>query len=210
MEFREVITKRRSVRSFLSKPIPEDVLREIMESARYAPTPGNGQSFCFGIIKDKNRKKELAQAAGGQEWIATAPVVIACCAVLDEDQTLLPEDDFGLIVNHMRFGEEWITYLNEYADRKMVRTFWSNAVPLIPGEHIFLSAVNHGLSACWIGFMDIHKTSTILNLPEDMACLFLMPIGYADEQPEDIYRKPYEEMVFHEQWNQTNGGMKNE
>jgi nitroreductase len=200
MNFIDVINKRRSSRSFLSDPIPDEVLRELLEAARLAPSGGNGQNWCFGIIKDEETKAELAKVAGNQEWITTAPVIIACCAKLGEDLSQLPEDDFGLIVNKTRFGEDFITYMNNYPDRKMANTFWNNAVPLIPGEHIFLAAVNHGLNACWIGYLDTRKASDILELPEDVVCLFLMPIGYAKEQPKEIERKAYDEIVFYDKW----------
>lgn len=202
MNFIDVINKRRSVRSFLSDPIPDEVLRELLEAARLAPSAGNGQSGCFGIIKDEETKIELAKASGNQEWIAEAPVIIACCAKLPEDMSQLPEDDYGLIVNKRRFGEAFVTYMNNYPDRKMANTFWNNAVPLIPGEHIFLAAVNHGLNACWIGDLDTRKASEILNLPEDVVCLFLLPIGYAGKKPKDINRKFYDEIVFYEKWNE--------
>ena len=200
MDFMEVVKSRRSARSFLSKEVPYEVLKELLEAARLAPSAGNGQSWFFGVIKDNNTKKELAKAAGDQHWIAEAPVVIACCAKLDEDIIGLPEEDFGLIVNKTRFGEEFIAYLNKYEDRKMMRTFWTNAVPLIAGEHIFLAAANHGLNACWIGYLDIKKCSEVLSLPEDIVCLFLMPIGYAKEKPKDIRRKTADEIVFYERW----------
>lgn len=201
MEFLDVY-KRRSVRSFLSDSIPDKVLTKIVDSARVAPSGGNGKNWCMGIIKDKDRKIKLAKASGNQHWIAEAPVIIACCAKLEGDLSNLPEDDFGLIVNKTRFGEDFINYMNQYTDRKMANTFWNNAVPLISGEHIFLTAVNYGLNACFIGYLDIREVSQILNLPEDVVCLFLMPIGYAKEQPKDIYRKLFDEIMLYEKWNE--------
>jgi nitroreductase len=201
MNFKEVINKRRSVRDFLPDAVPDEVLREMLEAARLAPSGGNGQNWYFGVVRDEVTKKELAKAAGGQDWIAEAPVIIACCAKLGEDLGRLPEDDFGLIVNKTRFGEEFINYMNSYPDRKMANIFWENAAPLIPGEHIFLSAISHGLNACWVGYLDVRKASEILSLPEDIACLFLMPVGYARQRPKEIDRKPFEEIVFYEKWN---------
>jgi nitroreductase len=197
MDFMHVIHKRRSARSFLPDPIPNEIIRDLIEAARLAPSGGNGQSWFFGVVEDDAIKKELAKAAGEQSWIATAPVIIACCSKLEEDMAGLPDDDFGLRVNKTRFGEEFVSYMNAFSDRRMASIFWANAVPLIPGEHIFLSAVNHGLSSCWVGYLDVRKASEILNLPEDSACLFLLPIGYANEEPEDIDRKSYEEIVFY-------------
>jgi|SRR6056297_184673 len=203
MDFKEVICKRRSSRNFSSKPISEEVIRELIEAARLAPSGGNAQNWFFGIIKNNLTKERLAKAAGNQEWIASAPVVIACCAKLGEDLRDVPSDDFGLLVNQTRFGEDFINYLNNYPDRKTVNTFWNNAAPLIPGEHIFLAAVNRGLSACWVGYLDIKKAGEILSLPEDVVCLFLMPIGYPNESPKDIVRKSKNEILFYEKWNKA-------
>lgn len=202
MDFKDVIYMRRSVRSFLPDSIPDEALRELIEAARLAPSGGNGQNWCFGIIKDEKTKIELAKAAGNQDWIATAPVIIACCTELKEDLSQLPEDDFGLVVNKTRFGNDFVKYMIDYPYRKMANVFWNNANPLIPGEHIFLAAINQGLSGCWVGYLDIIKVSDILNLPADVVCLFLMPIGYSEELPMDIERRNCDEITFYERWNQ--------
>ncbi len=196
MEFFEVIRKRRSVRKFKDTPVPEHIVKDLIESARLAPSGGNGQGWLFGVITDKSTIKQLSRAAGNQEWIATAPLVIALCAELDEGLRGLPEDDFGLIVNRERFTPEFIKYLQNYPDQRAVSLLLNNSAPLIPGEHIFLTAVNHGLSACWVGFLDIRKSSGILNLPEQYSCLFLMPIGYKAEEPGPLERKAVSDIAF--------------
>ena len=203
MDFIEVINKRRSTRKFSPDPIPDKILEELIEVARVAPSPGNSQNWCFGIVKEEKRKIELAKAAGNQDWIASAPVIIACCTKVDRDHGKLSDDDFGLIVDRTRFGEDFINYMNNYPHRKMANIFWNNANPLIPGEHIFLAAINQGLSSCWVGYLDITKVSEILNLAKDLVCLFLMPIGYANELSEDITRKKINEIIFFEEWKQS-------
>ena len=200
MNIMDVIKKRKSARSFLPKPISDDLLLEILEAGRWAPSGGNGQNCYFGVVRDEQKKKQLAAAAGNQQWIATAPIVLAYCSYVGYDRAKLPEDDFGLIVDQTRFGKDFIHYLNQYEDRRAVGLLWENGCPLIPGEHIFLAAASYGLSACWIGYLDINKASEILNLPEDMACLFLMPIGYPMEEPEESHRKSLEEIVFYDGW----------
>ena len=200
MEFMEVIESRRSVRKFKSDPIPEDVLNNILRAGRFAPSGGHAENHYFGIIKNKKKKEKLAEVAGGQEWIATAPIIISYCTYVGYDLAQVSENNFPLIVNQTRFGKKLIKYLNDYPDRKEVNIFWNNANPLLPGQQIFLAAVNYGLNACWVGYLDIARASQILNLPEDIVCLYLMPVGYADEEPEKIERKPLEELVFYDGW----------
>ena len=196
----EVIQKRRSVRAFKDTPVPDDVLHEMMVAAQLAPSGGNAQGYCFGIVTDSRLKQQLAEAAGNQMWIATAPVVIACCARVSWDIAKQPNDDFGVIVNRLRFSDAFIDYLIAYPDRKACMSLFVNATPLIPGEHIFLTAVSHGLSGCFVGYLDVKKASEILCLPDHLVCLFLLPIGYPAEAPGEKSRKSLDEITFYNQW----------
>ena len=85
MEFGEVVRRRRSIRRFQDRPVPEDVLTEILEAGRLAPSGGNRQGFHFGVVTDEQLRKDLAAAAAGQDWVGTAPVVIAYCVRLSPD-----------------------------------------------------------------------------------------------------------------------------
>ena len=98
MEYYEVIKKRRSVRKYKDTPVSKQIIDSLIESARLAPSGGNGQGWLFGVVTDPTIIKQLAHAAGNQEWIVTAPLVIALCAELGEDFRDMPDDDFGLIV----------------------------------------------------------------------------------------------------------------
>jgi len=196
MDFMDVIKIRRSCRAFENKPIPEAVLNDILEAARLAPSGGNGQNHLFGLIDDGQIKTALAKAAGNQMWIAEAPIVIACCAALETDLKTLPEHDFGLKVNQLRFSKPFIDYLNSYEDRKAVGTLFSNAAPLIPTEHMVLAAASHGLSACIIGLLDVQEAGRILNLNDNIVCLFLLPVGYPKKEPATKRLKSMEEITF--------------
>lgn len=48
----EVILRRRSVRVFKKRQVPEFMIRRILEAGRFAPTAGNGQSWKFVVIRD--------------------------------------------------------------------------------------------------------------------------------------------------------------
>ena len=133
-------------------------------------------------------------------WIATAPVVFALCADISGDLKDLPEDNFGLIVNYLRFGKKFTRSMNQYPDRKTMNKLFANGGPCLPGEHIFLTAVSHGLSACFIGYLDTEEASKILRLPEHISCLFLLPVGYAAEQINPPWKKSIEAISFIETW----------
>ena len=200
MELHEAIRKRISVRSFSGKPVSDEIINEMLDAARLVPSPGNGQSNIIGVIKDRELKHKLAQAAGGQMWIASAPVVFALCCDISWDLKDQPEEDFGLIVNYLRFGKEFVKYTNQCPDRKTMNKLFANGGPCLPGEHIFLTAVSHGLSACFIGYLDTEKAAEVLQLPEHIACLFLLPVGYAADDVSPPLKKSISEISFTDTW----------
>jgi nitroreductase len=76
MDLMDVIKTRRSIRKYKSDPVPENVLNQILEAARFAPSSGNRQPWHFIVVKDPDIKKEL----GISSWASNAPVVIIGCA----------------------------------------------------------------------------------------------------------------------------------
>ena len=67
-------------------------------------------------------------------------------------------------------------------------------------EHICLQATELGLGTCWIGSFDPAKVAQILNIPDNIAIIELMAVGYpADSKPEPK-REPIEKIVCYEKW----------
>jgi len=67
-------------------------------------------------------------------------------------------------------------------------------------EHISLQASDLGLGTCWIGSFDADKVRQILSIPEDVAIIELMTVGYpADSKPEPN-REPIEKIVCYDTW----------
>ncbi|UCD85648.1 MAG: nitroreductase family protein, partial [Deltaproteobacteria bacterium] len=57
----EVILKRRSVRVYQSKQVPEGLVRRILEAGRFAPSAGNCQPWKFIVIQDKTMLDEMTE-----------------------------------------------------------------------------------------------------------------------------------------------------
>ncbi len=81
MSFLDLAKTRRSVRRFKPDPVPEEDLRYVLEAARVAPSANNVQPWKFVIVKDRAKRRELAEACWGQKFIAEAPIVIVACGL---------------------------------------------------------------------------------------------------------------------------------
>lgn len=84
MEVMEAIKKRCSIRDYEDRAVPEGKLLKVLEAARLAPSASNRQRWKFIVVRDTERRQELARAAGGQKHVASAPVVIAAVATMPE------------------------------------------------------------------------------------------------------------------------------
>jgi nitroreductase len=83
MDVYEAIRTRKSVRSFLEKEIPEEVISRLLEAARAAPSASNRQEWRFVVVRDSATREKLVRAANRQRFVGQAPVVLACCAQTD-------------------------------------------------------------------------------------------------------------------------------
>lgn len=83
MDVFEAILKRKSVRAFQDKEVPEDTISRLLEAARLAPSASNRQEWRFVVVRNATLREQLSDAAKGQKFIGEAPVVLACCAETD-------------------------------------------------------------------------------------------------------------------------------
>ncbi|MFH1037545.1 MAG: nitroreductase family protein [PVC group bacterium] len=83
MDVYQAIKLRKSVRAFQERDVDEDVIHRLLESARLAPSAKNFQEWRFVVVRDPETRRKLAMAAGGQSYVAKAPVVLVCCAEID-------------------------------------------------------------------------------------------------------------------------------
>ena len=84
MDVFEAIEKRYSVRHYEERIVEPEKLNKIFEAARLAPSAKNLQEWRFVVAQEKKSRERLAEAAYNQIFVASAPCVIACCAVNEE------------------------------------------------------------------------------------------------------------------------------
>lgn len=85
-------------------------------------------------------------------------------------------------------------------DKKSLQVYerWAERDVMIAVEHMVLSAWSLGYGTCWIGAFTEEDIKDLLDIPQEMTVINLLPIGVPDENPEKKSRKPFEE-IFHEE-----------
>jgi len=67
-------------------------------------------------------------------------------------------------------------------------------------EHVCLQAAQSGLATCWIGSFYPEKVRPILGIPEDVAVIELMALGYPADKPPAPNRKAPGKIACYEKW----------
>ena len=83
MDVLDAIKSRKSVRRYLDKSIEKEKLIAVLEAGRLAPSASNRQEWRFVIVRDRETRRKLAEAADEQAFVGEAPVVIVACAETD-------------------------------------------------------------------------------------------------------------------------------
>jgi len=171
----EIITHRRSIRSYGSSEIEPEKIEYLLDAFRKAPSAKNLQPWKLIIVKEKHKKIDLSIACNNQSFIAEAPLIVAVCANEEE--------------SYPNMGG----YMSSFAI--------DIAIAL---EHLMLAATEIGLGTCWIGAFKENLVKGILGVPENIRVVALTPIGYPGPNAERPKRgrKSISEIVCYEKYSE--------
>jgi len=89
MDFLKILKERRSIRKYQKKEVPKEIIEDIIDCARFAPTAINIQPWEFIVITDKNKREKIADITDYGKFIKDAPV---CIGVFCKDTKYYLED----------------------------------------------------------------------------------------------------------------------
>ncbi len=69
--------KVRQARQYLDQPVPEDVVRELLEVAQWTGSSRNTQPWHFVVVQDPDILKAISEVRPPINWVADAPLAIA-------------------------------------------------------------------------------------------------------------------------------------
>ncbi len=167
MDVLTAVKERRSIRNFLGKDIPDDIMHKLFEALIWAPSAGNLQSRKFFFVRDGKMKREIASAALNQNFIIDAPVVIVCCT------------DSGIERHYGQRGTELYSIQDVSASIMC----------------LMLVALENELGTCWVGAFREKEVSKILKLPDNLRPVTIVPVGYPERLPKPTPRVQIKEAV---------------
>jgi len=181
MEVFEAIKTRRSIRHYKSDSVTEEQVSTILEAARWAPSWANTQCWKFIVVRDEEMKDKLIETLTptniSRAAVKQAPVLIVVCAELGKS-------GFKEGVQKTEKGD-W--YMFDVA---------------LAAHNLSLSAHALGLGTVHIGLFDGQEAARVLNVPQGVVVVEMLPVGYPAKEAKAPPRKELTELVFHESYGQ--------
>lgn len=228
--FLELATSRRSVRDFKPDAVPADVIDQLLEAARWAPSGYNLQPVLFVVVTQPDRKTALRRACMDQRQVSDAPSVVVFVgdrqvATRHFDRVLAMDLQAGAI------NQEYERLLRKYVPLAFATGpaglgwLWKatlaplmrglTPIPSMPAVHrrywlakqVGLGAMNFmlaahatGLATCPMEGFDTRRVRRVLGLPRAMEPMLVVPVGYAAKVDLTKTRLPLSSLVHHERW----------
>ena len=195
----DVLRQRRSVRKYQARPVPKELISEVLEAAGWAPSAHNAQPWRFIVLADPKIKRRLAEAMA-EAWaadmardgvtvepetvrfrverFADAPALILACLSMD-GMARFPE------VERQKLEQDL--------------AMQSLAASL---QNMLLAAHSLGLAACWFCAPSFCKQTVreTLEIPSEIEPEALITFGYPDEEPPTPERKQVGDYCFRDKW----------
>jgi nitroreductase len=154
MDVWQAILDRRSVRSYLPDPVPEDVLRRLVEAGLWAPTGGNAQTWRFVVVTEAVRLNRIKMVSPG--LLGNPPAVIAICQNVTESER-----------KGAKLGKEVMTWMDT----------------AMAAQNVMLAAHAEGLGTCPICSFHSEAVGKLLHLPDHIQPQMLISVGVPAHSP---------------------------
>lgn len=194
-EFHKDLARRRTVRDFSDRPVPEEVIRECLAAAVTAPSGANMQPWHFVAVRDPGVKRRIREAAeaeehefythrASKEWLeALEPLGT------DEHKPFLETAPYLIAIFSQKYGLD--------LDGNKIKHYYpTESVGLATG--MLIAALHRaGLASLTHTPSPMKFLNDILGRPSNERPFLLLVVGYPAEDAKvpDIGKKPLDDQV---------------
>lgn len=169
-----LLLEHRSIRGFLSDPLPAGIVETLVAAASSAPTSSNLQSWSVIAVEDPERKARLSVLAANQAFIRQAPLLLCFLADLSRKERV--GKTFDMPMEGLEYTESFLVAAVDAA---------------LAAQNAVVAAESLGLGTCYVGSLRNLpiEVAAELKLPPNCVAVFGLSIGYVDPKS-DTQTKP--------------------
>jgi len=198
----------RTIRRFEMRPIPDEVLTEIVTAATWAPSGSNSQPWGFVIVRDPalkrslrdwyldrfERMQEVYRAQSGHTRPAS-PRILRRARHLAEHLDEAPVLVFPCVDKH-----RYPAIFDDRGETRDPTTLYASILPAV--QNLLLAARAHGIGGClttMLRFADA-DVRRLLALPDHVMTTVMIPLGYGRDSFGPLTRRPATEVMYLDRW----------
>lgn len=171
MDFRELLQKRRSIRNYEARPVPMEIIKDIISESIMAPNARNAQPWAFIVVTNSEVIQKLSDESKQNilKELEENPV-----STLMNYKEILKDPRFNVFYN-----APCVVYIAGLND---VRT--STVDCTLAASYFMLSAVNRGLGTCWIDLGSAirdPKMKREIGLVDEYRIIATLALGFPDQ-----------------------------
>jgi nitroreductase len=159
---------RRSIRRYRTDPVPDEMIEQLLEAGRWAPSANNLQPWSFIVVRDPLIRGQIAEfttySHEPRAHLNESPALIVLCGV----------------------------------ERDRIYHEFLNGDVAMAALQMMLQAKALGLGTCWVGGLDRTAVAGLLRIPDPFEVVCLLTVGFPAEEPPAPPRRPLDEIVHHE------------
>jgi nitroreductase len=185
MEMYDLCMKRRSVRNFKDKAIPEEIISKLLDAANNAPSGGNIQPVSIILVQKPEGRQKLAELVGRQPWVKNAPLAMIFCLDFNRVKRWA-----ALSGTEFKGEKAYSHFLISYSD------------VMCAAQTVVLLAESFGLGSVYVGTIqsNMDAARTAFAIPEYVLPLMVLSIGYPKSVPKRIPKLQRDVIVHQEQY----------
>jgi nitroreductase len=178
MDLKEAIYGRRSVREFISEPVSETIIRDLIDAAIQAPSAVNQQPWSFCVVRDQVILATISREAKAHMMKATPLGLMS-----HHFEEMLTDPKFDIF-----YHAPVLILISIVVDMP-----WAVEDGALAAENLMLAARAAGLGTCWIGFahgwLGTPEGKALLKLPASYKPVAPIIVGHPKSQPAPVPRK---------------------
>lgn len=184
------LLQHRSIRKFTPEAIPQDRLEAYIQAGQAAATSSFIQATTVIQVNTLSNRAALAECAGGQKYVETAPVFLVFCADMRRHQLVCEMHGAEMISG---FTEQLLTATIDVA---------------LFAQNVVTCAEADGLGICYIGGLRNKpaEVAELLALPHLVYPVFGLCIGHPAQNPEIKPRLPLAVVLKQDQYDEQGDG----
>jgi nitroreductase len=198
----EIIRTTRSMRRLKPDPVPNELIRKILEAGTCAPSGGNMQRWLFLVIRDAEIKRTVGAyyKRAWDEQVAPRYRSGEPAPGTSRERFLRLLDAAEHLAAHIHEAPVWIVPCLEGGTP--TRTSGSSIYPAVQNMLLAARALGLGATLTTLYLQFEQEAEAALGLPPGVHSYALLPIGYPVGRFGPVRRVPLADVVFENRWGQ--------